>query len=161
MQCGATLSRKEKMRRACFGAVILCSLALWGRSVAAQEDEDAAEQMTALKGYKTTYRVISEGEGEQVVTAGDTVTVHALGIVGNTGKKFWSTKDKGQQPFTYRAGRGGVIVGWDQGVLGMKVGEKRRILIPAKEGYGEAGFPAWGIPAGGTLDFEIEVLKIK
>jgi U3 small nucleolar RNA-associated protein 21 len=58
------------------------------------------------------------------------------------------------------AGVGGVIKGWDQGCLGMKVGEIRDLIIPADEGYGTKGFPAWGIPPGGTLMFEIEVLKI-
>ena len=70
-----------------------------------------------------------------------------------TGKKFWSTKDKGQQPFEYSAGVGGVITGWDQGCLGMKLGEVRKLSIPADEGYGANGFPAWGIPPNGGLDF--------
>ena len=56
---------------------------------------------------------------------------------------------------------GKVIKGWDQGCLGMKQGESRKLLIPASEGYGERGFPAWGIPPGGTLDFTIEVLSIQ
>ena len=77
-----------------------------------------------------------------------------------TGKKFWSTKDPGQQPFAYQAGVGQVITGWDQGLLGAQLGEHRRMNIPAKEGYGDGGFPAWGIPPGGTLDFTIEVLAI-
>lgn len=54
-----------------------------------------------------------------------------------------------------------VIVGWDQGCLGMLQGEVRKLKIPSHEGYGERGFPAWGIPPGGGLDFEIEVLEIK
>ena len=61
-------------------------------------------------------------------------------------KKFWSTKDAGQKPFTYQAGVGGVIKGWDQGCLGMQIGEVRKLRIPADEGYGAGGFPAWGIP---------------
>ena len=113
-----------------------------------------------IDGYATTKEIVSEGRGSAVISKGDKVTVHATGIVKETGKKFWSTKDQGQQPFTYDAGVGGVIVGWDQGCLGMKVGEVRKLVIPAKEGYGENGFPAWGIPKGGTLDFTIEVLKI-
>ena len=76
-------------------------------------------------------------------------------------KKFWSTKDAGQKPFTYQAGVGGVIKGWDQGCLGMQIGEVRKLRIPADEGYGAGGFPAWGIPAGATLIFEIEILKIE
>ena len=78
-----------------------------------------------------------------------------------TDKKFWSTKDPGQQPFTYNAGVGSVITGWDQGLLGAAVGEVRKLDIPAGEGYGKGGFPAWGIPPNGGLFFEIEVLSIK
>uniref|UniRef100_A0A7S0IWC5 peptidylprolyl isomerase n=1 Tax=Calcidiscus leptoporus TaxID=127549 RepID=A0A7S0IWC5_9EUKA len=117
---------------------------------------------TALEipGHKTTYEVTAEGEGELVVTPKASVTVHATGIVAETGKKFWSTKDKGQRPFSYTAGVKAVIVGWDMGTLGMKVGEKRMLTIPADEGYGKRGFPAWGIPPDGTLNFEIEVLSI-
>uniref|UniRef100_A0A7S3JMP9 peptidylprolyl isomerase n=1 Tax=Aureoumbra lagunensis TaxID=44058 RepID=A0A7S3JMP9_9STRA len=81
--------------------------------------------------------------------------------VKETGKKFWSTKDPGQKPFTYTAGVGGVITGWDQGCLGMKLGEIRELVIPASEGYGANGFPAWGIPPGGTLNFTLECLKIE
>ena len=109
---------------------------------------------------KTTYTVVKEGTGDAVVAKGSKVKVHATGTVIETEKKFWSTKDKGQQPFEYSAGVGGVIKGWDQGCLGMKVGEVRQLTIPADEGYGANGFPAWGIPAGATLLFDIEVLKI-
>jgi len=113
-----------------------------------------------LPGFKTTYDVIAEGEGTLLVQPKASVTVHATGIVAETGKKFWSTKDPGQKPFSYTAGVKAVIVGWDQGVLGMKKGEKRELTIPADEGYGKRGFPAWGIPPDGTLNFEIEVLSI-
>merc|ERR1712070_90017 len=92
---------------------------------------------------------------------GCTATVHALGVIKESGNKFWSTKDPGQQPFTYNAGVGGVIKGWDQGCLGMKGGEVRKLMIPAEEGYGAGGFPAWGIPPKATLQFEIEVLNVK
>ena len=102
----------------------------------------------------------TEGKGAAVVSKGDSVTVHAKGTVAESQKKFWSTKDAGQQPFTYKAGVGGVITGWDQGCLGMKIGEVRKLEIPAHEGYGARGFPAWGIPPNGGLQFEIEVLSI-
>ena len=108
----------------------------------------------------TTFEIKAEGSGAEI-TAGCTATVHATGVVLQTGKKFWSTKDPGQQPFTYQAGVGGVIKGWDQGCLGMKVGETRELIIPAHEGYGESGFPAWGIPPGGTLNFTLECLDVK
>ena len=115
--------------------------------------------MQSIPGVETTYETIKAGSGP-TVAARDTVTVHATGTVKQTMKKFWSTKDAGQKPFTYQAGVNGVIKGWDQGVLGAAVGETRKLLIPAHEGYGAGGFPAWGIPPGGTLQFEIEVLKI-
>ena len=54
-----------------------------------------------------------------------------------------------------------VIVGWDQGCLGMKIGEIRDLQIPFDEGYGARGFPAWGIPPNGGLNFNIEVLSIQ
>jgi len=113
-----------------------------------------------LAGYDTTYEVVTEGEGEPLVTKGAKVRVHATGTVEQTNKKFWSTKDDGQRPFEYNAGVGGVITGWDQGCLGMKLGEVRKLRIPATEGYGAQGFPAWGIPPAATLLFEIELLKV-
>jgi len=116
--------------------------------------------MNALAGYDTTWMTEKEGALGAAVAAGNTVTVHATGVVKETDAKFWSTKDPGQQPFTYQAGVGGVITGWDQGCLGMRVGEVRLLEIPAHEGYGKGGFPAWGIPPGGTLFFTLECLSI-
>jgi len=75
--------------------------------------------MSAIPGCESTYEVTNEGQGDKVVAKGSTATVHATGIVEGQGK-FWSTKDAGQKPFTYQAGVGGVIKGWDQGCLGMK-----------------------------------------
>ena len=117
-------------------------------------------KMTAIPGYQTTYELLKAGSGAKV-EKGKTVTVHATGVVKETGKKFWSTKDPGQNPFTYQAGVGAVITGWDQGLLGMQLGEERKLTIPANEGYGAGGFPAWGIPPNGTLEFTLEVLEIK
>mmetsp|Transcript_115315 Transcript_115315/g.229817 ORF Transcript_115315/g.229817 Transcript_115315/m.229817 type:complete len:167 (+) Transcript_115315:41-541(+) len=118
------------------------------------------EDWKTLAGAETTYKVLTEGSPDDpAVEVGDTVTVHATGIVAQTGKKFWSTKDPGQKPFTYTAG-GGVIKGWDMGARGMRQKEVRMLKIPADEGYGANGFPAWGIPPGGELNFELEVLKI-
>ena len=72
----------------------------------------------------TVCNILKEGSGA-AVAKGATVTVHATGVVKETGKKFWSTKDPGQQPFSYQAGVGQVIKGWDQGLLGMKLGARR------------------------------------
>jgi hypothetical protein len=127
----------------------------------------ATGAMRLIPGYKTTVVVIKPGASANdadanaaAVHEGDTVVVHAAGTVEQSGAKFWNTRDAGQSAFTYQAGVGAVITGWDMGVLGMTVGEVRRLRIPAEEGYGGAGFPAWGIPPGSTLLFEIEVLSI-
>merc|ERR1719324_2095076 len=116
--------------------------------------------MTSIPGYRTTYVVVSAGQPGAAVRPNNKVTVHATGVVKETGKKFWSTKDPGQQSFSYQAGVGQVIKGWDQGLLGMKMGEERKVTIQGPEAYGAKGFPAWGIGPNATLEFTLEMLKI-
>ena len=113
----------------------------------------------SISGFETSYDISKAGKGP-VVKKQDHVTVHATGTVKESGYRFWSTKDAGQHPFSYTAGIGQVITGWDQGLLGAHLGEERKLEIPAAEGYGEKGFPAWSIPGGATLVFDLEVLKI-
>merc|ERR1711862_654035 len=116
--------------------------------------------MTAAPGCNgTTYEILKEGSGA-AVAKGAKVTVHATGVVKESGKKFWSTKDPGQEPFSYNAGVGEVIKGWDQGLLGMKIGEERKVRIEGAEAYGSGGFPAWGIGQNATLVFILEVVSI-
>ena len=93
------------------------------------------------------------------VRQGDTVTVECTGYL-HGGAKFWSTRDPGQQPFSFRAATGSVIRGWDLGVLTMTKGEGSRFTLSSEMGYGPGGFPAWGIPPYATLLFDIEVLNI-
>ena len=99
--------------------------------------------------------------------AGQHVSVHYTGWLcdadatqpegGRAGSKFDSSKDRGQ-PFDFPLGAGHVISGWDQGVAGMRVGGKRRLLIPASLGYGSRG--AGGvIPPDATLLFEVDLLS--
>lgn len=106
-------------------------------------------------------QVLKAGTGPKPV-AGQNVTVHCTGYGkdGDLNQKFWSTKDPGQQPFTFRIGQGSVIKGWDEGVLGMQVGEVARFRCSPDYAYGASGFPAWGIQPNSILDFEIEVLKL-
>jgi FKBP-type peptidyl-prolyl cis-trans isomerase FkpA len=103
------------------------------------------------------YTDLQEGEGEEAL-AGRTVEVHYTGWLEN-GTKFDSSKDR-NQPFRFPLGAGHVIRGWDEGVAGMKVGGKRKLIIPAKLGYGARG--AGGvIPPDADLIFDVELLKIK
>ena len=134
-------------------------------AAAAGPNGDAAGRSAfeALPGYETSVRVLraSADASAAAVEKGSGVTVHATGVVEQTGETFWSTKDPGQTAFSYVAGVGAVIVGWDRAVLDRKAGEVLEARIPAKEGYGEGGFPAWGIPPGGTLLFTIEVVSVE
>ena len=97
------------------------------------------------------------GTGKEA-KSGDKVSVHYTGTLMN-GTKFDSSRDRGT-PFEFTLGTGGVIKGWDQGVVGMKVGGKRRLVIPESLGYGEAGSPP-NIPRRAGLKFDIELLEIK
>ena len=99
---------------------------------------------------------VATGTGTQV-KSGDTVTVNYVGSLEN-GTKFDSSYDK-NTPFTTQIGVGQVIKGWDEGIVGMKVGGKRRLIIPPALGYGEQ--EAGGvIPPNATLLFEVELLDV-
>lgn len=114
--------------------------------------------MTTLESVDTTV-----GTGAEAV-AGNRVRVHYTGwlydptAANNRGKKFDSSKDRGQ-PFSFGLGGGEVIRGWDEGVQGMKVGGTRVLTIPPEMGYGARG--AGGvIPPNATLVFEVELLAV-
>jgi FKBP-type peptidyl-prolyl cis-trans isomerase FkpA len=100
------------------------------------------------------------GEGAEA-TSGNTVSVHYTGWLfesGEAGRKFDSSKDRGD-PFEFELGAGMVIRGWDEGVEGMRVGGRRKLVIPPQLGYGARG--AGGvIPPNATLLFEVELLAV-
>lgn len=98
---------------------------------------------------------LSEGSGTPVAT-GDTVRVHYTGTLMN-GQKFDSSHDR-DEPFEFTIGQGMVIKGWDEGVVGMKPGGKRRLVIPPELAYGKIGSPP-KIPGNATLQFEIELVQ--
>lgn len=99
---------------------------------------------------------LTVGTGIQA-KSGDTITVNYLGTLTN-GTKFDSSYDR-NQPFTTQIGVGQVIKGWDEGMVGMKVGGKRKLIIPAALGYGSADMGS--IPPNSTLIFEVELLNVK
>ena len=102
------------------------------------------------------YRDDVVGTGQEA-KAGDHVSVHYTGTLTD-GKKFDSSVDRGK-PFEFPLGAGRVIRGWDEGVAGMKVGGKRRLVIPAELGYGAR--PMGPIPPNSTLVFDVELLGVR
>lgn len=107
------------------------------------------------------YETIEAGSGN-TPEPGKTVTVHYTGWLddnGMPGNKFDSSVDRGQ-PFAFKIGIGYVIPGWDEGVMDMKIGEKRRLYIPSKLGYGEHGAGA-AIPPNSDLIFDVELLEVE
>jgi len=141
----------------------LAALSLLVMLVSASTPVGAADgpSKTTGKGTKTPsglqYWDLKKGTGP-VAKSGQTVKVHYTGWLTD-GKKFDSSIDRGD-PIAFKLGGGMVIKGWDEGVAGMKVGEKRQLQIPPSLGYGDRG--AGGvIPPNATLLFEVELLEIK
>lgn len=119
------------------------------------ETKGKAKVITTESGLQ--YEEIVEGTGASP-TPGSTVTVHYTGTLTD-GKKFDSSRDR-NQPFSFQIGVGQVIKGWDEGVMSMKVGGRRKLTIPASLGYGARG--AGGvIPPNATLIFDVELLGVK
>lgn len=87
---------------------------------------------------------------------GDNLTMHYTGYLFDGGSQFDSSRNPGRHPFTFRLGAGQVISGWEKGVLGMCVGERRKVTIPPSLGYGSRAIGP--IPAESTLVFDIELL---
>ena len=106
-----------------------------------------------VRGVKV--EVLKEGKGAEVKD-GDSVTVHYVGTLAD-GTQFDSSVDI-KRPYTFTLGKHSVKEGFEIGVLGMKVGEKRKLTIPPELAYGKDGFIT--IPPDATLTFEVELLKI-
>lgn len=140
-------------------AVLLCSACSDGDSRVTP-----APAPTVARVEELAITDLAPGDGA-AVAAGSTAVVHYTGWLYDSaapdhkGRKFDSSIDR-NEPFRFTVGRGEVIRGWDQGVEGMKVGGKRRLVIPAALGYGDQG--AGGvIPPAATLVFDVELLGIE
>ncbi len=120
-------------------------------------EEETSDIEQTMNTNELIIEVLEEGNGAEAVN-GKTVTVDYVGTLTD-GTTFDSSIERGQ-PFSFTLGVGEVIAGWDQGVAGMKIGEKRRLTIPPDLAYGDSG--AGGvIPPGATLIFEVKLLGVK
>jgi len=142
------------------GLVVLIAVAFYVTACAKKEAKSpdagaptsAGATITTASGLQ--YEVLQQGSGD-LAKAGQRVSVHYTGWLTN-GTKFDSSVDRGM-PFQFALGAGQVIKGWDEGVAGMKVGEKRKLIIPPNLGYGDRGAGSV-IPPNATLVFDVELL---
>lgn len=145
----------------------LATLGLLGCGDKPEDNRPAQTGFSAALGVDTAamtrtpsglrYQDVASGDGKSAA-AGRMVRVHYTGWLPN-GEKFDSSRDR-DQPFEFSLGAGQVIAGWDEGVAGMKVGGKRKLVIPPDLAYGTAGAPP-DIPPGATLVFEVELLDVR
>jgi peptidylprolyl isomerase len=101
---------------------------------------------------------VTVGEGDEA-TAGRTAVVHYVGVAFSTGEEFDASWNRGE-PFSFPLGAGAVIAGWDRGVQGMKVGGRRKLVIPPDLGYGDRG-AGGAIAPGETLIFVVDLLDLR
>ena len=139
------------------GAVANTNLQSQTPSLQSQAQSTASSSPTSYNIQGMKIDILNQGSGVAAQN-GDAVTVNYTGTLTD-GTKFDSSLNPGRTPFQFTLGQNSVIQGWEMGVLGMKVGEKRRLTIPPELGYGAQG--AGGvIPPNATLIFEIDLLAI-
>ncbi|PWF55107.1 FKBP-type peptidyl-prolyl cis-trans isomerase [Massilia glaciei] len=169
------------IRRALRGSLYLalvCAVAAATAQDAAQASASASAAASAAASGGTEVQLVAPvivadpliktdvvvGGGKEA-ESGSTVVVHYTGwlykpmLLKQRGKQFDSSREAGRTPFDFRLGAGQVIKGWDQGVVGMKVGGKRTLIIPAPMAYGPRSMG--DIPANAALIFDVELLEVK
>jgi peptidylprolyl isomerase len=119
-------------------------------------DPEPPPENTARDALET--ETLIEGSGDAAVAAGNTVTVHYVGKTPD-GEVFDSSWERGE-PASFPIGQAQVIPGWDQGLIGAKIGERRRLVIGSENAYGAEGRPDGGIPANSPLAFEVDIVDI-
>lgn len=156
--------RGGKIVLAVLVVLVLAWLVLYKAGMFSRAAREGASETPASTDSMTTYttpdgmtiEIVQEGTGA-VAEAGKTVAVHYTGTFEN-GEVFDSSIPRGQ-PIEFVLGAGMVIKGWDEGILGMKVGEKRKLTIPYTLAYGENGYGP--IPPKATLFFDVELVGVK
>lgn len=152
----------------CVACVLLCGCSqppvktAQDAKVAEKTDKKETEKLVSLPSGLKFEILKSALDDAKKPANGKTVTVHYTGWLeenGKEGRKFDSSVDR-NQAFSFRVGVGQVIKGWDEGVLDMKVGEKRRLVIPPQLAYGESG-AGNVIPGNSTLIFDVELLEVE
>lgn len=157
---------KLRVTLAAVGAVALIATAQGAETTASatRSTTGAAKTTTATKESKqvklpsgTTYEDLVVGSGKEA-TKGTTAVVHYTGTLEN-GTKFDSSRDRNEPFPVENLGSAPVITGWNEGLVGMKVGGKRKLTIPPAAGYGARGIGP--IPPNSTLIFDVELLDVK
>ncbi len=144
----------RKWARGLLAMSVLCSLAGCKKEPAPVVLAAPGPEVTTPSGLR--YQVLATGAGNEV-KAGDKIAVHYTGTLVD-GTKFDSSRDR-NEPFVFRVGQGQVIKGWDEGLIGMKRGDRRKLTIPPDLGYGSSG--SGPIPANATLIFDVELVDIR
>ena len=151
---GPPSERNKQARLVAILVVIAMAAAAVTYLIVHRNSGSGGSEITTASGLK--YVDVAEGSGATTQN-GQMLTVHYTGTLQN-GTKFDSSVDRGK-PYQFRLGTGSVIKGWDEGLLGMKVGGKRKLTIPPTLGYGPRGTS--NIPPNSTLLFDVELIDAK
>jgi peptidylprolyl isomerase len=151
-----------RMTRTILRAVLLLMLTVM-LTAAGPETQPAGPERTTASGLKIIE--VKQQTDPLVAQANDIVLVHYTGRLQSNGQKFDSSFDRTDrfgdgEPIRFRLGHGRVVKGWDEGIAGMKVGEKRQLIIPPDLAYGARGTPGGPIPPNATLVFDVELVGI-
>jgi len=146
-------TRSMIMRTTILAFVLLAA----GCNLTREYPGEATENPEAVRPSGLRYIELRPGEGTEA-KSGDNVSVHYTGYLMN-GKKFDSSLDRGE-PITFQLGSGQVIKGWDEGLEGMRVNQKRKLVIPPQLAYDDRGVPGV-IPPGSELVFDVELVQVQ